>query len=430
MYMFIRYAFLCLLISCVQFSSYGSDLVFKKHVGTALNKINLYPDSSYAKRAVTHYAEGSLFEILSESKRLHEDRDQKQTFKWFEVKAPDGKKGWIFGDGLAVMLSKDQIDSQLQSFHKKRINFNKGFENAVFWIASINGRDIAGKNAYRNPVYSEQYIVVTNAKGKSVHINVSGEGMHGSTELGMVNIIDITDDSISEIILEKKSRSTGGSLEHSNLEIYTFQAGSMMKVFEERLSLDYTAEQVSPALSKFIEIDHQTIRVAYMDYVRCQKVNRKSKTEPKGDLKERCLEYVTYMYVWDGNYYKPFYEESRVAPKGFVKYDHVRLLKEAKSTSSSLMTINKSDRLEVIRHHEEFVKVGGQKKVENYFLVKTANGTEGYVPASRLQFKDIEHQQVLSQYYSNPPISKNDWSLKMDFISVNPKSKDQSVSRD
>jgi len=110
------------------FSSKASDLVFKSRVATALNSVTLYPDSSYFEHSDIRFSEGDLFEVLGETTLLHLDDAQNQKFKWYKVRSLSGQEGWIFGDGIGVMMTNENIDSKLQSFHKKKISLNNGFE--------------------------------------------------------------------------------------------------------------------------------------------------------------------------------------------------------------------------------------------------------------------------------------------------------------
>ena len=66
-----------------------------------------------------------------------------------------------------------------------------------------------------------------------------------------------------------KSQTVGSPIENRHLQIFSFQAGLLNTVFEERLTLTYGDDQPSPALYKHIDIELPYIRVAYVDYVKC-----------------------------------------------------------------------------------------------------------------------------------------------------------------
>jgi hypothetical protein len=110
------------------------ELIFESKAATALNTVTLFSDTSLTKHSNIVYQQGALFEVLAESYLEHEDASQNQKFKWYQVKTTDGKTGWVFGDAVAVIMSEQDIDPAISSFHKKRFMFNNGFEKAVMWI--------------------------------------------------------------------------------------------------------------------------------------------------------------------------------------------------------------------------------------------------------------------------------------------------------
>ena len=100
----------------------------------------------------------------------HEDEAQNQRFKWYQVKGPDDKIGWIYGDGLATALSTDEIPNALQEFHRRQFNFSDDLAATTIWIAGIEGKDNFYEDDYLNPSYKEYYIVLTSRLGKSYYI--------------------------------------------------------------------------------------------------------------------------------------------------------------------------------------------------------------------------------------------------------------------
>jgi hypothetical protein len=108
---------------------------------TALNKVVLYPDSSFFQHSSTVYEEGELFEVLGETRYEHEDASQNQKFKWYYVRTPDNKEGWVFGDGVAVMQPIDEIKAPLKIYQQKEIDYAGKGEKIIAWIASIEGKD-------------------------------------------------------------------------------------------------------------------------------------------------------------------------------------------------------------------------------------------------------------------------------------------------
>ena len=120
------------IFSC--FEAGASDLIFNTRVATVLNTVTLYPDSNYFEQSNTYFSEGELLEILEESVLEHEDDAQNQKFKWYKVRSISGTEGWIYGDGLAVMLPDTHVEPALRNYHKKRYGFNNGFETFEFSI--------------------------------------------------------------------------------------------------------------------------------------------------------------------------------------------------------------------------------------------------------------------------------------------------------
>ncbi len=401
------------------FGASATDVIFQSKSATALNKVSLYTDSSFSHQTNTFFREGELFEVLSESKLEHEDDAQNQKFKWYKVRTQNNQEGWIFGDGIALIVPDHEITPHLRSFHKQRFEFDNGFEKSVMWIASIEGHDNFHEEDYLNPTYKEFYIVITNERGRSVHVNFGGISAMGKSELRDFQLTDVTGDSVPDFIVENSSYPVSSNVENRSIEIYSIQAGTIGKIFEERMTLSYDDDLPSPALYKYVEIDKQTIRVAYVDYVNCKSFSLPFKYDLRSKTQERCLEYVTYTYTWDKRkkVYSPLYEESRAC----VKASPTRsvYLKEKPSLSAQqLQMLNTTDVLKVIKHFEKFVLQNGKKKQELYFYVQNEKGDYGYVDAHSVRITNVEHGALLYNYYQNPPLSKTDWNVKGDFLRI------------
>ena len=375
----------------------ATDIIFNSRSASALNKVILYPDSSFLQHSNVSFNEGSLFELLGESQLEHPDDAQNQKFKWYKVKATDGQEGWIFGDGLAVISADHLIDSRLKKYHKKRYSFDNGFEKAITWIASISGRDNFHENDMLNPPYNEFYLVITNERGKSVHINFAGLSAMGKNELHDLKMTDVTGDNVAELILQRNSYPMSSDLENRLLEVYSFQAGTLTKVFEERMTLNYEDDMPSPALSKHIEIADKSIRVEYIDYMPCKSYRLKYPTDLRSRTKERCIEYVTYTYIWDDklNHYRPLYEESRTTPIAFIKRDGLSLKSKPALSGKYVSFLSTANPLQVIKHYEKIVVQQGKKKIENYLYVRDEEGTQGYILAKDVRFVGTEHLSLI-----------------------------------
>ena len=419
----VRIILAILFILNLPFASTATDVIYNSRSATSLNKVILYPDSTFTKHSNVSFEEGELFEVLGQSTEEHEDDSQNQKFKWYKVRSMDGREGWIYGDGLAVILADNSIENQLKKYHKRKINFNNGFENAVMWIASIEGRDNLHEHDYMNPLYSEFYIVITNQRNQSVHINYAGSSAMGSNELKQMNVEDVTGDGVPELVMLQSSFPVGTDLELQKLEVYSMQAGTLGKIFTEEMSLSYEQDMPSPALFKHIEIEDKIIRVEYIDYLNCSDYSIDYKTDELNKNKERCLEYVTYTYGWEERMkmYKVLYKENRSAPVAGAKRAGVYLLDSPQRNAKRVVRIGQSEQLEVIKHYEDIVIKNGQKKMETFLLVRTSRGQLGYLSANSVGFIEAAHAKLLNQYYSNPPLLKMDWKTDQSFLKTSNK---------
>ncbi|NJN35105.1 MAG: hypothetical protein HC817_13465 [Saprospiraceae bacterium] len=109
---------------------------------------------------------------------------------------------------------------------------------------------------------------------------------------------------------------------------------------------------------KKIEIDRETIRIAYIDFLPCQKYSLGTPTDSKNGQSERCLEYVTRSLMWDKNSktIRPIYAESRTPVFATVEQDVT--LKATPSVSGTLLrVINPSDKLQIIKHFDNLKMV-------------------------------------------------------------------------
>ncbi len=417
-----RILILLLFLCNFSFHGFANDIILRAKAASALNTVTLYPDSTFVKHSNIAYKEGALFEILEETKLEHEDDAQNQKFKWYKVKTKDGKTGWVFGDALAVILSQNEIPAQLKNFHQKKISLSSGFEQAMIWIAATNGRDNFHKNDFLNPAYREYYIVVTNEHHKSVHLKYGGISAMGKTDVMRFEMKDLTGDQVPDFILVNSSLPSGKLTENRNLEIYSIQAGTLTKIFEERLNLTFDNDDPSPALFKFVEIDQQSIRIEYVDYIACQKYKAIPEIKIRNSPHERCMEYVTYTWQWNKQkkMYVPFYKESRTPPKAGVKNYGVTLLDSPRAAARTIKAVQLQDKLKVIAHFEKYVLENGVQKATPYLFVQLPQGQTGYIPAKKIGFIKMQHADLLNKFYQNPPTAKIDWKPITNFIYIAP----------
>ncbi len=398
----------------------ANSVVVNARPAVSLNNVTLYPDSTFTKHSNVILPEGEIFEVLSETFNEHEDASQNQKFKWYFVRSRHGQEGWVFGDGLAVVVPEENIDVKIRPYHMQRMQFNNGFEDAIMWVASIEGRDNFHQEDYLNPPYRESYLIVTNDEGNSVYFNFSGVNATGKTEVRSFQLHDTTGDGISDFVLLTTSLATNETFENRNLEIYSFQSGSLDKIFDERMTLSFGDDLVSPALYKYIEIDEKLIRVAYMDYLPCKAYHLSFPYDELKKENERCLEYVTYTYQWNEQLkkYQALYAESRISPQAQPNNDKVNVKKEPSYLGKVICVVNKSDKLQVIKHYERFVLENGKKKIVPYLYVKLPSGNFGYIMADEVDFINIEHAKLLHQYYQLMPLTKGEWKSDEQFLKI------------
>lgn len=404
-----------------------NEIIYTARTATALSGVALFPDSTYEQKSKHSYPEGELFEIIGETSLQHEDDSQNQKFKWYQVKTQDGKIGWVFGDALAVALSEEMVDEELRVYHKRDISLNNGFEKAIIWLAIIEGRDNLHDQDYLNPPYKEFYLVITNERGKSVHLNISGVNAQGRMDLRDLRLYDTTGDDVPEIILQTSSFTANQDLEHRNLEIYSLKAGLLTRVLEERMTLTYQDDLPSPALFKQVEIEEQLVRVAYVDYVPCKNY---SVQEPYNEIKapqERCLEYVTYTHQWDDSArkYRLIYAESRTVIRAKIRQEGTVLRDEPSVIGQRIRQLPRGERVTVIKHFERYAVENNKNKVIPYLYIKLTDGSYGYVLGETVGFSETEHTHVLSSYYQVQPLSKLDWKVENHFLRFIPDNNSQ-----
>jgi hypothetical protein len=407
------------------------EAIRNSRVAVNINPIRFYTDSTFTKPSEMNFPEGELFEIVDESRRLHDDNSQNQQFKWYRLQALNGKKGWVFGDNVAIILPESQIFAPFKPYHQQTTHFDNGFEKGMMWAASVEGFDNLYKNRpLLNPPYKEFYWMVTSERGKSVLMHCGGINDQGKKETMSVHFVNLNDSPSDEIVLELSSLQTGSSIEQRDLEIYAFQGGNLQKIFEERLTLNFDqsgGNEPSPAAYKWVELEstpQNMIRISYVDYLDCKKFALKMKTDAQvgeGAYRERCMEYVTSSYVWDTKIqsFKTFYKETRTILTGCSRLQNSVLKNAPNSDSTTVRNLSSNDKLLIIKHCEDIALVNGEKEWQHFLYVKHASGDYGYVRARDILFKNVEHGELLQQYYRTPPPSKSEWKpMNVHFVKV------------
>jgi hypothetical protein len=413
-----------LLLFCFVLPTKAADdaakIILTKRAAVSVSAVRLYADSSYAASTETTFTEGELFEVIGETVLEHLDNTQNQTFKWFKIRAMNGTIGWLMGDNVAVVLPENSVESTVRPYFKKSKSFDNGFEKATTWLAYTDGHDVKTKPEI-NPSYREFYLVITNERGNCVLLNYANTSETNRKSLQSLYFKDLTGNKIDEILIETTAIPTGNTLAEHIFEIYSFKSGALTKLFEERLTLTWETDVPSPAFSKFVEIEGSTIRIAYIDYLNCDKYSLNLPTDMRSKTQERCLEYVTYSYRWDKieRLFKPFYPESRSTVQAIVEADRTTLKMTPSVSSTTIVQISPVDRLQVIKHFEVLKVENGEKKMDTWLYVKHPIGILGYVRGKDVVFKNNEHAVVLRAYYQKPPLWKPDWRSTVNFVKVN-----------
>lgn len=398
------------------------QLILPKTPGVALSNLALFPDSSLTAQTTEMVKEGDLVEVVGTSILEHEDKDQNQKFHWFQVKTLDGKTGWLFGDGLAVGLPDERISADMASFSRKNIALNAGFEQTTMWLAALEGRDNQHEEDHLNPIYDEQYLVLSNPRGRSVAMRIGGAGSAGRTDLKSLQTLDLTGDGAAEFLVETASFEPGSPLEQRDLEIFSLQTGSLSKIFEERLTLTTDKNDPSPALFKSIEPDGKTIRREFIDFVSKEKYRLNQPLDWQNATREFALEFVTSTLEWSAKNrrFEPLYEETRIVPTGSVS-QAVRLKTRPDPFAQASLLVQPGDKLLIIKVLEQFVVIDGQKKMRPWLFVKTASGVSGYVDATLIRFQKTRHARVLELYFQKAPLVISEWFFDFPFLKIAPK---------
>ncbi len=396
-------------------------LILDKRVATTMTARQMYDDSSWAKPTDRQLVEGELVEIIGETRRTHEDNSQRQKFKWYLVRSSAGQEGWVFGDNLAVAVNDEAVTMKVRPFLKKMTNLNSGFEQAMLWVAQVEGKENLQKQDFLNPIYRETYLVITNNLGRCATILIGNSEPGAKKELQKFALTDVNANGSPEIIIETSSSSKNSMIESRNIEIYGFQTAMLKKLFDYDLTLSFDGDLPSPALSKHIEIEGSKIRIAYVDFVPTDHYSLKLPTDSKGSVMERCLEYVTFSLAWNDHTknFDTLYAPTRSAPHAYALAG--AMLKNTpppvytpkngnKGEEQAILAITPTDRLQIIKQVEVYsIDEEGNKHLKNYLFVKHPSGMMGYVPADAVQLRNIEHANLLNRYYENTPLNKSDW---------------------
>lgn len=394
----------------------GKATVWPTNPAIAVGSIPFYADSSLFLQDFTFIKEGTLLNVLYKTPNESLDKDQNQQFKWLKVETPDGKTGWVFGDGVALFQNETTLPAILQKEQPKSGNFGQGFENARLWFGAIEGHD---SKAYNYGFYGEYYVVLTNSIGNSIFFRYSGASAEGNTALETCSIQDITGDDRPEFIFETSVVEKGNSFATRKLEIYNVQNAAFRKIFTENMTLLAPDGLPAPSLFKCIDIEYQNIRIEYLDFIPCAQSTITGFDEYKNKTEDFCVDWVTLSYSWSNRSgkFELLYEPSHANPTVLARNFGVSLRTEpALSGVPTVAVTTDQERLVVLGYNEQYILENGVKKAVIFLYAKNQSGQTGYVAASKVVWQRIRQVDLLNSYCSEPPLLRSNWSYPFSFV--------------
>ena len=361
-----------------------------ENTAVAVNKFILFPDSTFYKQSNITIAEGETFEVINETKLLHEDDAQLQEFKWYQVKLKSGKTGWAFGNNIAIFDTQMNNEEKISTETEAKLSYN--FHNAKLWKASIRGRD--SKSATKKG-YVEKYLVFTNGFKQSRFIQIGREQVEGKSWAENVQMADLNSDGFEEVIIELKSQGTMSESINQYLEIFTMKHDAMQSIYSEKINLGRRSKNISPVNQKFFDVEEGSIRVAYIDYFDCS-----------DSFGGSCMEYVTYSYAWDKSKqaFETLYEPSRTSPVVKPKSNNLYLY-PGPGLYQKVGTVGTRETLKVLGQEVKHYKVGSLVEKKIFFYVETAWGKKGFIESHNVEFIENDYSDALNSYYQHPSMN-------------------------
>lgn len=365
----------------------------------ALNNLTLYADSSFSGRTVAFYKEKSLFRLLDKTAQLYEDDAQKQLYRWYKVETHDQRVGWIYGNDLAVMEPSYKVPNVLKGYYKRDKFFPNHFGNAKIWVAAMEGQDLLSDKKHLKPSYREEYLIFTNRDVASDFVLITTYNLYGASSLKEIFLKDITGNGTRELIIATEYFKTGSTQASRDVEVYRFQKEKLEKIFEEAISLEMPARKKSPCGFKQINIQPQTIRIEYVDFTICNKGSNHIASSISS-TQEYCVEYVTYSYYWNvsGSSFNMLYAPSRSTLTARMIFPDTKLRDQPGKFGRELLSLPYATVVTV----EELVS-NDVNQTNDWFLIRTEYGKEGYVPANSLMLRETTHAGIINSFYNGQP---------------------------
>lgn len=361
-----------------------------ENTAVAVNKFTLFPDSTFYEQSNIVIAEGETFDVINETKLLHEDDAQLQKYKWYQVRLKSETVGWAFGNNIAIF--DKQMNNENALSKETEANLSANFHKAKLWQASIRGRD--SKSATKKE-YIEKYLVFTNGFKQSRYIQIGREQVEGKSWAENVQMADLNSDGFEEVIIELKSQGAMSETVNQYLEIFTMKHDAIQSIYSEKINLGRRSKNISPINQKFFDVEEGSIRVAYIDYFDCS-----------DSFGGSCMEYVTYSYAWDQSKqaFETLYEPSRTSPVVKPKSNNLYLF-PGPGLYQKVGSVGTRETLKVLGQEVKHYKVGSTVEKKIFFYVETAWGKKGFIESSNVEFIENDYSKALNSYYQHPSMN-------------------------
>ncbi len=339
-------------------------------MGIVLSNNTIFSDSSYTSPSNQYFKAGTLLTVLSETKLEHEDNGQKQLFKWYKVKSNNGKTGWIFGESLLIKEKENFIPQALKSYCYRKFSFNSGFEKSMVWFGSVIGRDNFGSKMMSN-VYEESYLIITNDKGRSVYIPITSSSQFGESTVETFAIQELTGDQTQDFVLQTNIKDLEKNAQQKLVQLYTFQAGTLQKIFEEPLNIAANNSNL-----KHLIFQKERIQGYYFNH----------------DKKDPVLFSFTYFWNKRTRQFELLYPASPSIIRAVPNSYGVSLKNSPNAYASSIKTLNKASQLQILKVFNQSYQERGRTYQKLCAEVQTENGQKGFVPFNFLQLLDFNNK--------------------------------------
>lgn len=357
------------------------DEIKSHRVGIALSNTSTFTDSSYTSATNGFFKEGTLLTIVEETALEHEDDAQKQLFKWYRVKAKNGTMGWVFGDALLIKEKENLIPKTLKPYLYRKFRFNSGFENSMIWFGSLVGRDNFGAQMMSNS-YEEAYLIITNEKARSVFIPIASVSQFGESRIKTFSIQELTGDQVPDFVLQNEVVDEKNQPQQF-VQLYTFQAGTLRKVFEEKININSRINQV-----KQLVFEKEMIRGYYFEQ------------------EDNHPQLYSYTYFWNqrNRQYEMLYPPAPFVIRAQPNRYGVNLMNMPDVYAGTKKALNTSTQLIIKKLISKTWVERGRQYSSLFAETALENGTIGYIPFEYLTLLDFKNTDWVKSNLLSKPI--------------------------